>query len=716
MNNISELSHENNEIELIHLGMFSDTTSDYIHPVEPEENAEITISFRMKKGSKCQIHLIQEQGKKELLYNPIRSRKDKLFDYYQVKTHVGEKEFNYYFSITVNDQNCYYDQRGVVQSPDETYSFHIIPGFSTPNWAKGAVMYQIFVERFCNGDLTNDVLSGEYKYIGRLTKQRKNWNEVSKDVGIHDFYGGDLQGVMDKLDYLKALGVEVIYLNPIFVSPSNHKYDTQDYDYIDPHFGKIVKDRGDLLKDELQNNTCARRYIRRVTGKDNLEASNQLFIKLVTEIHKRGMKIILDGVFNHCGSFHKWMDQEKIYYMADLSEKEKKNTSGAAISADSQYRKYFYFSDSPSSNHMTYEGWWGHDTLPKLNYESKELYDLVLSIAKKWIAPPYNIDGWRLDVAADLGKSTELNHQFWKDYRKVVKETNPDAIILAEHYGDASFWLNGREWDSIMNYDAFMEPISWFLTGMEKHSDYRREELQGNDREFWNAMIRNSASFTTSTLLTAMNELSNHDHSRFLTRTNYKVGRVTKLGTKAAEENVNKAVMREAVVMQMTWPGAPTVYYGDEVSLCGFTDPDNRRPYPWGREDQDMLQFHKLVISIHKKHPELKTGSILRLYSEWNILSYGRMQNGHALLTIINNNETIKTITFPVWELGILPNTELLSIITSSKKGFHTKRIKYPVKNGKLTITMPPQSAIILKPKITWSQFWRLHGGDALRR
>ena len=161
-----------------------------------------------------------------------------------------------------------------------------------------------------------------------------------------------------------------------------------------------------------------------------------------------------------------------------------------------------------------------------------------------------------------------------------------------------------------MNYDAFMEPLTWFFTGMEKHSDEFRGDLLGNEQAFSGAMRHHMASFLAPSLQVAMNELSNHDHSRFLTRTNHKAGRVANLGYEAASQDINVSVMREAVVMQMTWPGAPTIYYGDEAGVCGFTDPDNRRTYPWGEENQDLIAFHKEMIRIHKAYPVLTHGSL----------------------------------------------------------------------------------------------------------
>ena len=191
--------------------------------------------------------------------------------------------------------------------------WYYAPEFKIPEWANGAVMYQIFTDRFCNGDPDNDVLTGEYAYNGGQVLQIEDWYCPPAADDTREHYGGDLQGIMDKLDYLEELGVEVIYLNPIFVSPSNHKYDTQDYDHIDPHFGKIVHDRGKVLPRGSLDNRGAEKYKARVTDPANLEASDRLFANLVREAHMRGIRVILDGVFNHCGSFHRWLDREKIY-------------------------------------------------------------------------------------------------------------------------------------------------------------------------------------------------------------------------------------------------------------------------------------------------------------------------------------------------------------------------------------------------------------------
>ena len=670
--------------------LFCDGTEGYVYPPEPKENELVTFRFRTAKDDADRVGLVTSAD----TYVMEKECTQGEFDYYTFETRLGEEPFRYCFEVQSGTEKYYYGRCGISREILEYYNFVVVPGFSTPDWAKGAVMYQIFTDRFYNGDKSNDVETNEYYYIGDYSRRVTNWDKYPAHMGVREFYGGDLQGVMDKLDYLQDLGVEVVYFNPLFVSPSNHKYDIQDYDYIDPHYGKIVDDGGEVLPNGVTDNSQATKYKKRTTGFKNLEASNELFIKLVEELHRRGMKVILDGVFNHCGSFNKWMDRERIY------EGEEDYEPGAYVSADSPYRSYFrFFKEGPENwpYNGNYDGWWGHDTLPKLNYEdSVKLENYILYIGRKWVSPPYNVDGWRLDVAADLGRSNEYNHEFWQKFRRAVKDANPNALILAEHYGDPSDWLKGDEWDTVMNYDAFMEPVTWFLTGMEKHSDEAREELLGNIDNFIGSMAHHMSNMLTPSLQVAMNELSNHDHSRFLTRTNHMVGRVEHLGPEAANEYVNKAVMREAVVMQMTWVGAPTVYYGDEAGVCGFTDPDNRRTYPWGHEDQELIAFHKEAIRIHKEHPALKTGSLKILGGEENILSYARFKGHDRIIVVINNRSERAEVKVPVWEAEIPIKCRMKRLLYSYKDGYTTEYEEYLVEDGEVVANMGPHSALVL--------------------
>ena len=671
--------------------LFSDGTADYRQPPEPEAGEDVTIRFRTKKDNVDAVFLCTDEQK----YLMAKVESCENFDYYAYTVTMSEQTFSYYFEVADGMLTLFYDDYGPARELRPEYYFRIVPGFSTPDWAKGAVMYQILVDRFYNGDPDNDVETDEYFYIRTTSRKVENWDKVPENFSVAEFYGGDLEGVRKKLDYLQNLGIEVIYFNPLFVSPSNHKYDIQDYDYIDPHYGKIVVDGGQLLKNGSTDNRQAERYIKRVTDKRNLEASNQLFAELVEEIHSRGMRVIMDGVFNHCGSFNKWMDREEIYSSQEGYE------AGAYVSGESPYREYFKFRDQNAwPKNGTYEGWWAHDTLPKLNYEdSKELYEYILEIGRKWVSPPFNADGWRLDVAADLGYSEVFNHQFWRDFRAAVKSANPNAIILAEHYGDPKSWLAGDQWDTIMNYDAFMEPVTWFLTGMEKHSDSFESSTLGNIMNFEGSMNHYMTSFLTPSLYCSMNQLSNHDHSRFLTRTNRRIGRIDTLGPKAASEGINKGIFREAVVIQMTWPGAPTLYYGDEAGVCGFTDPDNRRTYPWGKEDRELISFHKEIIRIHKEHQALRTGSVKFLQGEYNLLCYARFNRKEQLVILINNDEKSRDVDVSVWAAGIPLSAQLEQLIFTNETGYSVVPVAYTVSEGRLIMMLPKHSAVVLLHK-----------------
>jgi alpha-glucosidase len=690
---------ENDEIQLYmnsirpvlnEQALFADGTADYRAYIQQDNGYTVRLRFRTERDNVDTVTVVTDTMRSQM----AKADTDCQFDYYETEIHYPTCGQDYYFEVISGCKKVVYNKRGVMDEPQNYYNFKFRPEFKTPDWAKGAVFYQIYVDRFYNGDKSNDVIDHEYSYIHDHAHAEKDWFAYPKEMDVCHFYGGDLQGVIDKLDYLQDLGVEVLYLNPIFVSPSNHKYDIQDYDYIDPHYGKIVHDEGAVLADGDMENAHASRYIDRVTNRENLEASNAFFAGFVEEVHRRGMRVILDGVFNHCGSFNKWMDRERIY------ENQDGYAPGAYVSEDSPYNSFFKFQSSNWPYNQDYDGWWGHETLPKLNYEdSEKLYRYILEIGKKWVSPPYNADGWRLDVAADLGHSPEFNHQFWHDFRKAVKEANPEALILAEHYSDPASWLEGDQWDTVMNYEAFMDPITWFLTGVEKHSDEYREDLVSNFDCFQGAMSHHMSRLGYESLYTAMNELSNHDHSRFLTRTNGQVGRIQSKGAEAANENVNKAIMREAVIMQMTWPGAPTVYYGDEAGVCGWTDPDNRRTYPWGHEDREMICFHKEVISIHRESTALRTGSFKMIYGENGSIAYGRFDRNERYVVIVNNLNESADLKIPVWQVHVNNGNRMEQLLMSTENSFTREKNTFAVQDGHICITMPKTSAVILREK-----------------
>ena len=668
------------------LAAYSDGSVHFCFPDTPRLGETVTVRFRGLTGYVSDVNLVVDG--KRIPMTEVKNEKG--FSFFEAGFPLLKKIARYYFEFCTPSGSYKYGKCKTVYDLPEEDCFEVIADFDIPVWARGTEMYQIYTDRFCNGDPSNDVMNGEYVYLNRQVKLVDDWYSMPEAFDVCNFYGGDLKGVEDKLDHLQAIGVKVIYFNPLFVSPSNHKYDTQDYEHIDPHL-TVIKNEYNSLTGAFSENEKNAIYIKRVTDPENLEASDAFFAEFVKKVHERGMKVILDGVFNHCGSFHKWLDREGIY------KNEQTYETGAFWDRDSIYRDYFYFDDYNN----TYSGWWNHDTLPKLRYEKgNALYEAILNIGRKWVSAPYNADGWRLDVAADLGTDEETNKTFWRDFRKAVKEANPDAVILAEHYGDASGWLDGTMWDSVMNYDAFMEPVSWFLTGMEKHSDHYNHELKNNVPFFWSRMQTASAKLPYVSLSACMNELSNHDHSRFLTRTNGVCGRVAQLGSQAASEGVNPAIMREAVIVQFTWIGNPTIYYGDEAGLCGFTDPDNRRTYPWGMEDKSMLAFHKDVAQIYHSHPMLKDASLTRLACDDDrLLSYARFTDHEQMIILINNTEEEITSNILLWQAGILGDTKLERLLCSYETGYHKEPAEYVVTGGEFNIIISSHSSVVFYHK-----------------
>ncbi|HIV16712.1 MAG TPA: glycoside hydrolase family 13 protein [Candidatus Alectryocaccobium stercorigallinarum] len=648
--------------------LFCDQTEFFLTPCEPQDGDTVTFRFRTGRYQASFVFLHYADKAVRLEWDHYTND----FDYYSTDLKIGNEKFTYYFEINAENEICYYGKKGVVFRREEITPFEIIPGFTIPGWLKGAVMYQIFTDRFCSGETSNDVRDGEYMYYDRPVKKVADWNELPSTFDVGNFHGGDIQGIISKLDHLKELGVEVLYLNPVFLSPSNHKYDIEDYDHVDPHIAVMeYPEKGR-------------------TAIENLEASDALLARLISEAHLRKMKVILDGVFNHCSHFSKWMDVGGVYV-----DKDGKRT-GAYGNPGSRYNDYFIFEDEYN---IDYECWWDNINLPKLNYEgSKELFDDIMRVAEKWVSEPYNADGWRLDVASDLGHSPEYNHMFWREFRKHVKKANPNAVIIAEHYDNAAPWLDGSQWDTVMNYRAFMDPVSWFFTGMEKHSDYFREDLLGNSEAFEAAMTGCGAEFTGQSLFCAMNQLDNHDHSRFITRTNHKVMRLNGENHVLAEEDTDINIYMMAVVMQMTWPGAPCLYYGNETALAGFTDPDNRRAYPWGRENSEVLDFYKRIISLRSEYGFLRHASNRVIYAKDGILAYARFTEEEQMIAVFSMENDPVEVDMPVWmtgRAGYLEEDHIYRIFYCCKTDMSYEKRRYELRRGLLKLFIPPKSAML---------------------
>lgn len=455
--------------------------------------------------------------------------------------------------------------------------------YSAPDWVKDTIWYQIFPERFANGDPSND------------PEDAKEWKEPLESGKDH--YGGDLQGVIDKLDYLSELGINGIYFTPIFQSNSNHKYDTINYKKVDPHFGdsKILKE-------------------------------------LVDKAHQRGIKVMLDVVFNHCG-----------FYFDKFQDVVKKGETSA-------YKDWFHIKSFPvydinkplaSSKSLNFETFAYTPSMPRLNTQNPETKEYLLDVISYW-SDTAQIDGWRLDVA------NEVDHQFWREFRTVVKEKNPGAYIVGEVWHDANPWLMGDQFDGVMNYPLNTAMVDFFANdrinarqlAQEVSGIYFRYPVHVNDNMY--------------------NLLDSHDTARFL-----------------HQAGESKERLKLAYLFLLTQTGSPSIYYGDEVGMTGGQDPDCRRPMIWDEVEQDkeLLSFMKKLIQIRKSHTVLRhQGELvfLPLADHPDVLIYKRKDDMNEYYILMNRSgdkqelqlakEMCQEKFFDIWSEMPLTTTDTLEL------------------------------------------------------
>jgi cyclomaltodextrinase len=412
-----------------------------------------------------------------------------------------------------------------------------------PSWVKDAIFYQIFPERFANGDLKNNPPKVE------------PWGALPKSKS---YFGGDLQGIINKLDYIQSLGVNCLYLNPIFWSNSNHKYHAKDYLKIDPAFG-----------------------------------DERVFKQLVDECHKRGIRIILDAVWNHSGT--------DFFAFEDVKKNGKK----------SKYLKWFNIYSFPVAppSKPNYECWWNLGDLPKLMTHNPEVRDYLYSVTEKWMK--FGIDGWRLDVP------NEIPHPFWIEWRKLVKRLNPEAYIVGEIWDDASPWLKGDQFDAVMNYRFRKACLEFFVNGKTTPS------------EFGDSLLTTLRMYPEQTNYALQNLLGSHDTERFLTLC-----------------DGDKAKMKLAWLFQMTYLGAPMVYYGDEIGMLGGKDPDCRRTMIWeeAKQDQELLTTMKRLVQMRRSNPVFAAGKFATLKMDLrDVFAFERRDKNSIAVVVLNNG--VKDVT-----------------------------------------------------------------------
>ena len=544
----------------------------------------------------------------------------------------GEGELCWYvFRLTRWDGTLsYLGKNGLRPDRDgaERWQLTVYEDTGTPDWFGRGVTYQIFPDRFRRTG-TPDV-SG---MVGHRWLH-ESWDDQpvfrpdeDGQITNRDFFGGSLAGITEKLDYLQSLSVTTLYLNPIFEAASNHRYDTADYRAIDP-----------LLGDE------------------------ETFRTLCREAHKRGMRVMLDGVFNHTGSRSRYFNADGFY--PEL---------GAAQSQDSPYYDWYSFHPWPTD----YDAWWGVKTLPAVNEQRPAYRQFIFKgedgVVRHWLR--CGADGWRLDVA------DELPGDFIAGIRRAIEDEKPEGYLLGEVWEDGSNkvaysqrrrYLLGRETHGLMNYPLRTALLRW-LGG-------------GDAAEFRESMETLRANYPPAAFYGAMNFLGTHDTPRILTL----------LGAEhipaAKEERAafalspvqlarGQAKLRLAGMLLYGFPGSPTLFYGDEAGMQGFEDPLNRGTYPWGREDTGLLDFFRALGQLRKKRRSLQSGSLTYIYAQGGGLVITREHEGETTMVALNAGDEVLTLTLP-WPRG------------TAEDGLTGQR--FLAVNGQLRLSLPPLDGVVL--------------------
>lgn len=585
--------------------VYSDGSEQFVSNAVPSLKEEVTIKIRMSETAPVQqVYLRTVPNGAEQLLPMEKTFCERGLCYYQVKVTVNERVFRYQFYIVTEDTIYYYTQAQITTYiPDHTYDFKLLAEYSMPKWVEGAVFYQIFPDRFFNGEKENDVRDGEYIFDGCPTIQRKDWysEPLSYEEGhCLDFHGGDLQGVREKIPYLKELGVNAIYLNPIFYAATNHKYDCLDYFAVDPHLG-----------------------------------GDKALAELAEALHEQGMYLILDVSINHTGIAHKWFNKEGVFFDKKM---------GAFDNPEAKERSYYFFGENNS-----YKCWFGFETLPVLNYTSAELCRIVYegegSLVRKWLRPPYSIDGWRFDVADVMARNDELQlqHKVWPGICKSIKEENPQAYILAEDWGDCAEYLQGTEWDSPMNYYGFGRPVRQFCGEADlfiaRNETLKNVPYRMTAKDLAHRIMEHLAKLPHVIQAVQFNLFDSHDVARLHNNS-----------------KVHPGDYEGAVIMLFSMPGASNIYYGDEVQIDGGMGDAlmYRYPMPWSDTMTETKQYSLYQTLARKKQQSnaLKKGSFRIIYAEGQVFSYVRFWENEAVVVVWSTEDRESEIILPLDVLG----------------------------------------------------------------
>lgn len=539
-----------NRSAILHIPM-----SEYAYGIDEDH---VTIRLRCGRGDlrQCILHFGDRSCRQTPVIFTDREMSicasDEYFDYYEVTLAHPYKRINYYFElISGMERVLYYGDCFMEECVDDRSEYYQLPYnhradiVSPPAWAKDAVIYNIFPDSFATG---RAYLSG--------TPVKKEFHGET----VNGKLGGTIRGITENVSYLKDLGFNAVYINPIFAAGEYHKYDLLDYFHIDPCFG---------TDDEFKD--------------------------MVALYHENGMKVIIDGVFNHCG----W----RFFAFDDVVK------NGEA----SRYKDWFYRLEFPvirPENGEIYPGYecFGYERMmPKLNTQNPEVQDYFCQVCQYWLRE-YGIDGWRLDVAS------EINDEFWEKFYRAAKEINPDAILIGEVWETARHWLEGHKFDSTMNYD------------FRKHCRRFFAERSIDAYEFDGRVTHMRMRYRKQSVYAQLNLLDSHDVSRFLSLC-------------SGDERRYKL----AVLFQMTFPGIPSVFYGDEKGISGIAEAEYRAPMPWKKEDDELFTFYKKAIWLRRKHTALRQGEYRTVHAERGsgLYIYARKTDSDTIIIAMNVSDTV---------------------------------------------------------------------------
>ncbi|MEM3640460.1 MAG: glycoside hydrolase family 13 protein, partial [Candidatus Bathyarchaeia archaeon] len=570
------------------------------------------LRFRTKKDDVSNVTLIvREQEKSERKLKMTKAWEDKYFEYFECLVQIKQYPLRYFFEVKDGSVTAYFSVSGASRNKEDVQEFVLtkahVNTFQVPEWVKGAVFYQIFPDRFFNGDKKSD------------PPKVAKWGDKPKQ---NNFFGGDLEGIIQKLDYIESLGFNAIYLTPIFGSISNHKYDIYDYFNVDPHFG-----------------------------------DNEKLKTLVEEAHKRGIRVILDAVFHHTS--------DRFWAFEDVLKNQEK----------SKYTSWYFIRKFPVKRkqllkillkfplpkkfwHMlrfrllpNYETFAGVPNMPKLNLLNPETAEYFMKVAEFWVRE-YNIDGWRFDVAFGIP------FKFWKELRTRLKQIKSDLYLLGEFGNgnpDPSAWVGHETFDAVMNY-----PLRSIVL------DFVVFESIGAE-EFHRRLMELMGKLPHKAVYSMYNLLGSHDTPRILT---------------LCRGDLRRAKL--AIFLQMTLPGAPAIYYGDEIGLQGGNDPDCRRTMEWNSEkwNLELFDYIKKLIKIRKEHSALVTGrmEVVLKEAKEHVYIFKRKSENNQAIVCINNYAGAKVIK-------IDSNNPLVEALSGTI---------FQPSNGTLTINIPPKEGIIL--------------------